>query len=158
MKKQDKIIAIGGVALIIVLAIVAVALLLNIDDGDSSIVKIKPQVTEVDLKEEMVTPVAIKVESDPDNEEQVVQEQVTAQAVASENKTAENEFYVKAACKEIRNNDNQMAELFGYNTDLRSMTGGIGSFSYEFARYEQAPSDIQEKEIAARAAENEDEE
>ena len=114
MKKQDKIIAIGGVALIIVLAMVAVALLLNIDDGDSSIVKIKPQVTEVDLKEEMVTPVAIKVESDPDNEEQVVQEQVTAQAVASENKTAENEFYVKAACKEIRNNDNQMAELFGY--------------------------------------------
>ena len=89
MKKQDKIIAIGGVALIIVLAIVAVALLLNIDDGDSSIVKIKPQVTEVDLKEEMVTPVAIKVESDPDNEEQVVQEQVTTQPVANENKTTE---------------------------------------------------------------------
>ncbi len=42
-------------------------------------------------------------------------------------------------------------ELFGYNTDLRSMTGGAGDFSYEFARYEQAPSDIQEKEIAARA-------
>lgn len=73
MKKQDKIIAIGGVALIIVLAIVAVALLLNIDDGDSSIVKIKPKVTEVDLKEDTVTPIAIKVESDPDNEEQVVQ-------------------------------------------------------------------------------------
>ena len=31
------------------------------------------------------------------------------------------------------------------------MTGGSGEFSYEFARYEQAPSDIQEKEIAARA-------
>ena len=43
-------------------------------------------------------------------------------------------------------------ELFGYNTDLRSMTGGAGDYSYEFARYEQAPSDIQEKEIAARAA------
>ena len=42
-------------------------------------------------------------------------------------------------------------ELFGYNTDLRSMTGGAGDYSYEFARYEQAPSDIQEKEIAARA-------
>ena len=42
-------------------------------------------------------------------------------------------------------------ELFGYNTDLRSMTGGSGDYSYEFARYEQAPSDIQEKEIAARA-------
>ena len=23
-------------------------------------------------------------------------------------------------------------ELFGYNTDLRSMTGGAGDFSYEF--------------------------
>lgn len=43
-------------------------------------------------------------------------------------------------------------ELFGYNTDLRSMTGGAGDYSYEFARYEQAPSDIQEKEIAARAS------
>lgn len=40
-------------------------------------------------------------------------------------------------------------ELFGYNTDLRSMTGGAGDFSYEFARYEQAPSDIQEKEVQA---------
>ncbi len=50
-----------------------------------------------------------------------------------------------------------MSELFGYNTDLRSMTGGIGSFAYEFARYEQAPSDVQEKEIAARASEKEDE-
>ncbi|MBR5510331.1 MAG: elongation factor G [Lachnospiraceae bacterium] len=44
-------------------------------------------------------------------------------------------------------------EIFGYNTDLRSMTGGSGVYSYEFARYEQAPSDVQEKEVAARAAE-----
>ena len=43
-------------------------------------------------------------------------------------------------------------ELYGYNTDLRSMTGGSGTFSYEFARYEQTPSDIQEREIAARAS------
>lgn len=42
-------------------------------------------------------------------------------------------------------------ELYGYNTDLRSMTGGNGTFSYEFARYEQAPSDIQDKEVKARA-------
>ena len=44
-------------------------------------------------------------------------------------------------------------ELFGYSTDLRSITGGSGEFSYEFARYEQAPSDIQQKEIEARAKE-----
>ena len=43
-------------------------------------------------------------------------------------------------------------EIYGYMTDLRSMTGGSGDFSYEFARYEQAPSDIQEKEVAARAS------
>ncbi len=42
-------------------------------------------------------------------------------------------------------------ELYGYMTDLRSMTGGSGVFSYEFARYEQTSSDIQEKEVAARA-------
>ena len=34
-------------------------------------------------------------------------------------------------------------EIYGYGTTLRSMTGGSGDFSYEFARYEQAPSDIQ---------------
>ena len=43
-------------------------------------------------------------------------------------------------------------EIYGYSTDLRSMTGGSGDFSYEFARYEQAPSDIQAKEIEARAS------
>ena len=43
-------------------------------------------------------------------------------------------------------------EIYGYGTVLRSMTGGAGVFSYEFARYGQAPSDIQEKQIAARAS------
>ena len=43
-------------------------------------------------------------------------------------------------------------EIYGYSTDLRSMTGGSGEFSYEFARYEQAPNDIQAKEIEARAS------
>jgi elongation factor G len=49
--------------------------------------------------------------------------------------------------------DVPMMEIFGYNTDLRSMTGGSGIYSYEFARYEQAPTEVQEKEVAARAAE-----
>ena len=47
--------------------------------------------------------------------------------------------------------DVPMMELFGYNTDLRSMTGGNGTYSYEFARYEQAPSDVQEKAVAEAA-------
>ena len=52
--------------------------------------------------------------------------------------------------------DVPMSELIGYGTDLRSMTGGIGDFSYEFARYEQAPADVQAKEIAERAAMDEE--
>ncbi|MBR3646256.1 MAG: elongation factor G [Lachnospiraceae bacterium] len=42
------------------------------------------------------------------------------------------------------------SELYGYSTKLRSMTGGAGDFSYQFARYEQAPPAIQEKEIENR--------
>jgi elongation factor G len=51
--------------------------------------------------------------------------------------------------------DIPMSELYGYSTDLRSMTGGIGDFSYEFARYEQAPSDVQQKVIEENAKEEE---
>ena len=54
--------------------------------------------------------------------------------------------------KQIIEADIPMSGLFGYCTDLRSMTGGRWDYSYEFARYEQAPSDVQEKEVAARAA------
>ena len=49
--------------------------------------------------------------------------------------------------------DIPMTGLFEYCTVLRSMTGGRGVYSYEFARYEQAPSDVQEAEIAKRAKE-----
>lgn len=53
--------------------------------------------------------------------------------------------------------DVPLAELYGYSTDLRSMTGGIGEYSYEFARYEQAPSDVQQKVIEENAKEEESE-
>ena len=49
--------------------------------------------------------------------------------------------------------DVPMTGMFGYCTVLRSMTGGRGTYEYEFARYEQAPSDVQEAEIAKRAEE-----
>lgn len=54
--------------------------------------------------------------------------------------------------KQVIEADIPMSGLFGYCTDLRSMTGGRGEYIYEFARYEQAPSDVQDKEVAARAA------
>ncbi|PKM72880.1 MAG: elongation factor G [Firmicutes bacterium HGW-Firmicutes-16] len=40
-----------------------------------------------------------------------------------------------------------MAEMGGYAIDLRSMTQGRGSFSFEFVRYEETPSMIQQKII-----------
>ena len=58
-----------------------------------------------------------------------------------------------AGGKQVIEADIPMTGLFGYCTVLRSMTGGRGNYEYTFSRYEQAPSDVQEKEIAARAQE-----
>ncbi len=38
-------------------------------------------------------------------------------------------------------------ELLGYDTRLRSMTRGYGTFAYEFSRYEQAPKEIADAQI-----------
>ncbi|MGN0416000.1 MAG: elongation factor G [Agathobacter sp.] len=54
-------------------------------------------------------------------------------------------------CQEITA-DIPYLELYGYNTKLRSMTSGSGTFSYEFARYEQAPEDVAAREIEERAS------
>lgn len=43
-----------------------------------------------------------------------------------------------------------MGEMYGYSTDLRSMTQGRGAFTLNFARYEEAPREVQEKVIAER--------
>ena len=45
------------------------------------------------------------------------------------------------------------AEVFSYSSELRSMTGGRGSFSMEFARYDIVPSNVAQK-IIAEAAKN----
>lgn len=47
------------------------------------------------------------------------------------------------------------AELFEYAIDLRSMTQARGSFTMEFVRYEEIPSDIAEKIIEEAKAEKE---
>ena len=41
-------------------------------------------------------------------------------------------------------------ELYGYGTQLRSLTGGAGDFSYEFLKYQPAPADVQAAEVEAR--------
>jgi len=43
-----------------------------------------------------------------------------------------------------------LAETFGYATDLRSMTQGQGTFSMEFAKYSQVPSNIQQEIVEAK--------
>ena len=49
-----------------------------------------------------------------------------------------------------------MAEVLSYAADLTSMTGGQGSFSMEFSRYEEAPAQIREKIIAEAQKEKAD--
>ena len=40
-----------------------------------------------------------------------------------------------------------LSEMFGYATDLRSRTQGRGTFTMQFAHYEQAPASVCEKMI-----------
>ncbi len=44
------------------------------------------------------------------------------------------------------------AELYGYGTNLRSMTSGFGTFAYDITRYEPVPADIQAAEVERRAS------
>ncbi len=44
-----------------------------------------------------------------------------------------------------------LAEVFGYATDLRSLTQGRASYSMEFHRYQEVPTNIA-TEIIAKAA------
>jgi len=41
-----------------------------------------------------------------------------------------------------------LAEMFRYSSELRSVTGGRGSFEMEFARYDVVPSNVAQKVIA----------
>ena len=46
-----------------------------------------------------------------------------------------------------------VAEMYSYSSDLRSMTQACGDFEFEFDRYQEAPSNIAEKIVAASKAE-----
>lgn len=48
-----------------------------------------------------------------------------------------------------------MAEVLRYAPDLRAMTGGQGMFTMEFDRYEECPSNVQEKVLEESKAEKE---
>ena len=51
--------------------------------------------------------------------------------------------------------DVPQVELFKFCSELRSITGGRGSFEMEFARYDQVPSNIAQKVIADAQKEKE---
>jgi elongation factor G len=62
----------------------------------------------------------------------------------------------KAGKKQVISAEAPHSEMLKYPIDLRSMTQGRGSFAMEFERYDEAPSDVQQKVIAARKKELED--
>ncbi|MEX2285613.1 MAG: elongation factor G, partial [Planctomycetaceae bacterium] len=49
-----------------------------------------------------------------------------------------------------------LAMMFDYANEVRSMTQGKGTFTMEFSRYKQVPSNLQEEVIARRRAEKEE--
>ena len=49
-----------------------------------------------------------------------------------------------------------LAEVQTYSTELRSMTGGEGSYTIEFSRYDVVPSNVQQTIVAKAAAEKEE--
>lgn len=55
--------------------------------------------------------------------------------------------------KQLIEADVPMLELYGYSTSLRSITGGSGEYEYVVSGYEQAPADVQAKQIAENAKE-----
>lgn len=51
----------------------------------------------------------------------------------------------------IINAEVPLSEMFGYSSDLRSMSAGKATYTMEFARYAECPSNIQEKVMKERA-------
>jgi len=51
-----------------------------------------------------------------------------------------------------------MSEVLKYAPDLRSITGGRGTFTIEFSHYEELPSYLAEKVIAEHKKAQEEEE
>jgi elongation factor G len=61
----------------------------------------------------------------------------------------------KNGTKQVISVEVPVAEMQSYATDLRSMTQGRGEYTQVFARYEEAPMDVQNKVIDARKKEAE---
>ena len=109
MNSTDKKVAIGGVTLIIILAIVAIVLLKK---QSNSPVKIIDSVETVDVEGNI---------TNNEMAESANQNNIVAKPVKSTTKAVEvttdsefNEYYVRKNLKAVRNDDSQMAELYTY--------------------------------------------
>ena len=49
-----------------------------------------------------------------------------------------------------------LAEVMQYNSQLRSVTGGQGSYAMEFSHYEPVPGNVQQQIVSAAAKAKED--
>jgi elongation factor G len=49
-----------------------------------------------------------------------------------------------------------MAEMYDFTTFIRQVTQGRGNFTFDFARYEEAPPQVAQKVIEEAKKENED--
>lgn len=124
MNKTDKAIAIGGILLIVILAIVAIVLLIG--GKNDSPIKVTKDVQTVELAEES-SPVLVPVTEESD--EMVYNGPVVSNYSDSKEKSATNAGkaksvvtdgkYVPKKLVSIKNTDAQMAELFGYWNDSR---------------------------------------
>lgn len=116
MKKQDKILAIGGIVIIILLAIIAIALLFR-PTGYVSLVE-KEERVEVKEEERVVASVteekdeSLDVVTKDDKSEAV--ETSTDKAIPATAKGELSEYYIKSECKKVKNDDSQLKELYYY--------------------------------------------
>lgn len=124
MRKEDKIIAIAGIALIVVLAIVAIILLFGSRNASSNLVTVVPQTETVELNEQEADVVKpnLQAESSDVNDEKIVDAndikgiEVTG---TKEKKSDISEKYVKSQLKQVKNDDSQLKELAYYWEEYR---------------------------------------
>ena len=64
--------------------------------------------------------------------------------------------YASQAAAPTRSAQVPLAELEGYESQLKSMTGGHGSYSIELSHYDPVPGDIQQKLQAAHKKQQHD--
>jgi len=57
-------------------------------------------------------------------------------------------YRVRLRDVKIESANDRMAEMFGYSTQLRSITQGRGTYSVEFSEYKDVPQQISQKIIA----------